>query len=368
MDMLAAGCISLTICLAAESLLRVAEGAPGRQLIAAVWVSAAIGVLAKGLIGVVVPVLVITPWAVATGRAANLRALFWLPAVAIFVLLALPWFAIQEMVHPGFARYFFIRQHVDRFAGSGFNSVRAWWFYFAAIPLLTLPWCLWLLAVRRSGEGRAANAATSLRALMWTWLGTVAVFFSIPESKPIGYIMPALFPIAFLVADVVCIQGRFGSRTAWLSAAVGALASLAYVLLSGLSYDGDHRMLGRTLGLLRGPEDSVTFVGNYYYDVPIYARLVQPVQVVGRWDDPAFAKVDDWRRELENAARFAPDRETKILVDRRAGLQVPCGRVLWAISPAAERQASDLSPARAILESNGAILWRFPARPCAVAK
>ena len=282
------------------------------------------------------------------------------------MVLAVPWFAVQELVHPGFARYFFIRQHVERFAGSGFNSVRAWWFYFAAIPLLTLPWCLWLLAARRSGDGRAADAAASLRALMWTWLGTVVVFFSIPESKPIGYIMPALFPIAFLVADAVCVEGRLRSRLARLSTTIGALASLAYVLVSGFTYDGDDRMLGRTLGLLRGPGDPVTFVGNYYYDVPIYARLVQPVQVVGQWDDPAFAKVDDWRRELADAAGFARDRATKILVDRRAGLEAPCGRVLWAISPSAERRASDLSRARLIVESNGAILWRFPARPCGV--
>jgi 4-amino-4-deoxy-L-arabinose transferase-like glycosyltransferase len=363
MDMLAAGCISLTICLAAEVLLR--EEAPGRRLIAALWVSAAIGMLAKGLIGVVLPVLVIAPWAVATRRAANVRPLFCLPAIALFVLLAVPWFAFQELVHPGFARYFFIHQHVDRFAGSGFNSARAWWFYLAALPLLTLPWCLWLLASRRSADGRGVNAPGSVSALMWTWLGTVLVFFSIPESKPIGYIMPALFPMAFLVADAVCAGGRLRSRMDWLSTAIGALAALAYVLVSASSYDEDHRMLGRTLGLLRGTEDPVTFVGNYYYDVPIYARLEKPVQVVGRWDDPAFAKADDWRRELADAASFARDRATKILVDRRSGLEAPCGLVLWAISPTAERQASDLSRARAILESNGAILWRFPARTCA---
>lgn len=366
MDMLVAGCISLTICLAAEALLR--EGGPGRGLIAALWVSAAIGVLAKGLIGVVVPVLVIAAWAVATRRTANVRALFWVPAIALFVLIAVPWFAIQELLHPGFARYFFIRQHVERFAGSGFNSVRAWWFYFAALPMLTLPWCLWLLAFRRSGDGPAADPAASLIALMWTWLGAVVVFFSIPESKPIGYMMPALFPIAFLVAYTVCAGGRLRSRMASLSTAIGALAALAYVLVSASSYDEDHRMLGRTLGLLRGANDPVTFVGNYYYDVPIYAGLDKPVQVVGRWDDPAFAKVDDWRRELADAARFAGDPATKILVDRRSGLEAPCGRALWAISPAAERSASDLSQARVILESNGAVLWQFPARPCVAPK
>jgi 4-amino-4-deoxy-L-arabinose transferase-like glycosyltransferase len=361
MDMLAAGCISLTICLAAESLLR--KGAPGRRLTAALWASAAIGVLAKGLIGVVVPVLVIALWAAATRRIANVRALFWRPAIALFVLLAVPWFAIQELVHPGFARYFFIHQHVERFAGSGFNNARAWWFYFAALPLLTLPWCLWLLASRQR-----VDAAGSLRALMWTWLCTVLVFFSIPESKPIGYIMPALFPMAFLVADAVCAGGRLRSRMAWLSSTIGALAALAYVLVSASSYDEDHRMLGRTLGLLRGADDPVTFVGNYYYDVPIYAGLIQPVQVVGRWEDPAFAKVDDWRRELADAAGFARDRATYILVHRRTGLEAPCGRVLWAITPAAERPASDLSRGRLILQSNGAILWRFPARPCIEAK
>ncbi len=365
LDMLAAGCIALTTCLAAESLFRMHDGSPSPRLVSFVWASAAVGVLAKGLIGIVMPALVIAAWCLVTRRGRLLRGLVWPPAVAVFIVLTVPWFAVQEQLHPGFARYFLIHQHVERFAGSGFNSARPWWFYLAATPLLTLPWCLWLFRTRWSGRPADANGPPSLRALMWIWFAVVVAFFSIPESKPIGYMMAALFPLAFLVADAVCLGGKLGSRIAAVSAGIAAFASLAYVLVSGLSYDGDNRVLGRTLGLLRRAGEPVTFVGNYYYDVPIYAHLVRPVRVVGRWSDPEFTKPDDWRRELAEAASFAPGHGEAILVTRAAGFEVPCGHALWVVTRAGGPRPAELSQADHILESNGAVLWRLAARPCA---
>ncbi len=364
LDMLAAGCIALTICLAAQSLWPPHEEAPSRRLIAALWASAAAGVLAKGLIGIVVPGLVVVAWALATRRARSLRALVWPPAIALFLVLAVPWFATQELLHPGFARYFFIHQHVERFAGSGFNNARGWWFYLAVTPLLTLPWCLWLLRTWWSPKSEQANDAKSMRSLMWIWLATVVVFFSIPQSKPIGYMMPALFPLAFLAADAVCGGSVVGSRLATVTAGIAATASLAYVLLSGVGYDRDNRMLGQTLGLLRQAGDPVTFAGDYYYDVPIYARLVQPVRVTGRWADPDFAKNDDWRGELAAAAAFAPEQAKAVLVDLKTGFEAPCDHPLWVIARADERPPAKLPRADRILESNGAILWRIAARAC----
>jgi hypothetical protein len=65
---------------------------------------------------------------------------------------------------------------------------------------------------------------------MWIWLGVVVVFFSLPRSKPIGYSMPVLFPLAFLIAEPALAAwrqaaragaggrrqpGRWPSRSAW---------------------------------------------------------------------------------------------------------------------------------------------------------
>jgi hypothetical protein len=202
-------------------------------------------------------------------------------------------------------------------------------------------------------DGRQA-----LRALMWAWLATVTLFFSVPESKPLGYVMPVLFPVSFLVADAVLRE-----RRRWLAlttVVVAAAGSLAYVVaLFGLAYEQDHRALATTLAALRKPGDPVAFVGDYYYDVPIYARLERPARVSGDWSDPHFWHTDDWRRELKEASAFAPAVAAHILMSRNEALSVACGTQLWVVAPAGAERAEDLSRAIRIFSANGAVLWRL---------
>jgi 4-amino-4-deoxy-L-arabinose transferase-like glycosyltransferase len=365
-DMLVAGCIALTITLAAESMLQAEEGASPRPRVVFAWLAAALGVLAKGLIGWVLPALVVLAWALATRRTRSLRVLVSLPAIASFLLVVAPWFIAQECIHPGFTRHFVFHHHLERFAGTGFNNVRGWWFYLVLIPLAAFPWSLWLLRWpwRRLSSDDASVSA--VRALMATWLAGVALFFSIPQSKPIGYIMPVLFPLSFLAAEQLLAVTRWRPALTAATLGMGALASLGYVFISGVTYDRDQRVLGRTLASLRHAGDPVVFVDAYYYDLPIYARLDQPVPILGDWSDPGFSKEDDWRRELSEAAAFAPAQAKMLLVERWSDLATPCGHALWAVVPAAgERRRSELAVAVRIFESNGAVLWRFPARDCA---
>lgn len=364
-DMLVAGCIAAAISLAAESIMQAEVGAsaPWRAVFA--WLVAALGVLSKGLIGWVLPALVVLAWALATRRTRSLRILVSLPGIAIFLLVAAPWFVAQEWTHPGFLRHFLFHHHVQRFAGTGFNNVRGWWFYLAVIPLAAFPWSLWLLRLPRRPLSSDDERATAVRTLMMTWLTVVALFFSIPQSKPIGYIMPVIFPLSFLAAERLLAMPRWRPALIAATLGTGVVASLTYVLVSGVTYEGDHRLLGRTLASLRHTGDPVVFVDNYYYDLAIYARLDEPVPVLGDWSDAGFSKEDDWRRELSEAAAFAPGEADRLLINRWEEIAPPCGHALWAVAPtAAERPRSELAAAVRIFESNGAVLWRFPARRC----
>lgn len=357
MDMLVAGCIAMSVCCAADSVLRAGSPTPcGRGALAA-WIAAAVGVLAKGLIGLILPALIVVVWAAATRQTRSLRVLLAAPGVLSFLALVLPWYVYQQWQYPGFVAHFFLHHHLDRFASTGFNNVRGWWFYLAAIPALTLPWSLWLPRAAW-GRPKVDDGRQALRHLMWAWLATVTLFFSIPESKPLGYAMPVLFPISFLVADAV-----LRSRRRWLALItliVAAVASLAYVVGSGLTYEQDHRVLATTLAALRKPGDPVAFVGDYYYDVPIYAHLESPARVAGDWSNPRFWRADDWRRELAEAAAFAPSVAPHILLSRERALSVPCGSQLWVIAPAgAERDVAELSHGSRIFSSNGVVLWRL---------
>ncbi|TMH08508.1 MAG: phospholipid carrier-dependent glycosyltransferase [Betaproteobacteria bacterium] len=352
MDMLVAGLTTAAIAFAADALLSADAGRPHRATLLAAAVSAALAVLAKGLIGIVLPLLVIAGWLLATRRWRWARRLVWWPALLLFAAVALPWFIAVQWRVDGFLDYFIVRQHLQRYAGSGFNNVQPWWFYLAVLAVLTLPWSVTLwLAVRRRGP---------LHALMWAWVLGVLLFFSLPSSKLAGYILPALPPLAWLAADGL----RGVSR-----ARVGALVAMA-VLMCGIGLGVAHRQnenrstqaLADVLLRERQPTEPLVFMGRYYYDLPLLARLREPVPVIDDWSDPAIARSDDWHRELADAARFAgPARAEATLLPPQVAQALGCGT--WVLAPL---KAPPPRAARLVAANAGDGLWRVD--DCAAAR
>jgi 4-amino-4-deoxy-L-arabinose transferase-like glycosyltransferase len=190
LDMLVAGCISACTLALADALLRLEAGEPHRRALLAAWLFAALGVLAKGLIGFVLPGAAVFVWLLASGRWRRLPALLWWPGPLLFAAVAVPWFVAMHLRFAEFAHYFFVVQHFERFSAQGFNNALPIWFYPAVLLVTMLPWTLWLPALlRRSAwTGEAARLAL----LMAIWFTVVLVFFSLPKSKLVGYILPAV--------------------------------------------------------------------------------------------------------------------------------------------------------------------------------
>ena len=370
LDMHVAGCIAASVAAAAHAVLLMREQRNAQAAIVGAWLAAALGVLAKGLIGVALPMLVVFTWLLATRQWRLMGRLCSPLGLAVFALVAVPWFLAMQARFPEFGHYFFVVQHLQRFAAGGFNNVQPWWYFVVAVPLVTLPWSAWLVRPRFGARAGEPEAATLLRWLMWVWLVVVAVFFSIPQSKPIGYIMPLLFPVAALAAAAIAHHLRERSpraaRVAMGSAALAGVLCLALVFGIAANYHHDNTALARILKDLRGADDPVAFVGEYFFDVPYHARLNGPVRVVGDWRDPAIVRHDSWRHELADAAAFAPELAATLLVDAEHGLAVRCGAPpLWVL---AKEDASQPIAARAeamrIATSNEVTLWRLGPRDC----
>ncbi|MEP7102580.1 MAG: glycosyltransferase family 39 protein [Burkholderiales bacterium] len=313
LDMLVAACIAAAILLTAHATLSREHGARYQRALAMAFVAAACGVLAKGLIGAVIPALVMLAWGLATQRASKvLTLLVWAPGWLLFTAIAAPWFIVMQQRFPGFAHYFFVVQQAERFASSGFNNPQPIWFYAGVLLALSLPWSPWLLRLTRRTwwlETRP-GANGDVRTLMLTWLAVVLVFFSIPGSKLVGYILPALTPLAFLIADAARAMPRGWRRP---SVALAAAVCLGAALAAHFYQPKSREALALQLKSFRLPDEPVIFVGNYYYDVAFYARLTAPVFVVDEWRADAVAQ-DSWRRELVDAERFAGQHTPRHLV------------------------------------------------------
>lgn len=398
LDMLIAGCIGVTILAGAHAVQCLRVGLPYRGWLVAAYGLAGLGVLAKGLIGVVLPVAVLLlwlawsqPWRRALGVSARLVSLSGLVA---FLAVAAPWFVEMQARFPDFFHYFFVVQHFQRFAGGGFNNVRPFWFFVPVLLLLTLPWSAWSWALRGrskpSGEDRvhgdvsdgsarvaspvAARAmgvepdtatprcSLAVRQLMWAWLAVIVVFFSIPGSKLVGYILPVCAPLAFLVAEAARGAWDRPAASAWWRRSA-ALAALLCVVSVGIVLGVDHsstQAVARAYVEKSRLGEPLVMLDDYFYDVPLHAAVRGPVRVVGDWSNPTIGSRDNWQKEMADAATFAPDRGASVLIDLARLPALLCeSPVHWLIaSPDHARRHDWLASLPPVASSRKASLWR----------
>ena len=336
LDMLVAGCITVTILLLAHAALAYERQESFRWPLAAGYAAAAVGVLAKGLIGFVLPALVVGAWLLVRRRWRTVVALVSPAGAAVFLAITAPWFVAMQSRFAGFLDYFFVVQHFRRFAAGGFNNVQPLWFYPAVVVALTLPWLPWLRP--QLDRARLSDPLRGdVRWLMVLWFVLVVAFFSIPASKLVGYVLPAVAPLAVLLADGVESWRQRDARTGRLwrvSAALTVAFSTGVIGFLATHTGHSDKPLGLALRHLRTGDEPVYMLGNYYFDLPVYAGLREPAYVVLNWSDPAIQQRDNWRKELADAAAFAPAADARRLIDPEALSPSLCASpVSWWVGP-----------------------------------
>lgn len=367
LDMLVAGIIAATIVLAASAALRFEAGKPWRAVLALAYGALGLGFLAKGLIGVVLPVAVIGLWLVGRRQYRLVLRLIWLPGLLLLLAVTLPWMMAMQARYPGFFDYYILYQHFHRYLEGGFNNARPFWFYLPVLLVLTLPWCtqLWRVfstAYWQHDEGGA------VRGLMAVWFVVVLVFFSIPNSKLAGYVLPCSAPMAYFFADVLArrMQGPGAAkacRVIDVCALIAAAICVGAVLLITFANRPSAKPLAAELKSLIRADDQVVMLGRIYYDLNFYLGSSRPAWVVADWDAPDIHKTDNWRKELYDAARFAPEAAAALLVrpgELRARLCNDQGATYWLVGGASAHERLPVLAAQAAQVSAGGLqAWRL---------
>jgi len=368
LDMLVAGLISATVLLAAHAALsrREAPDSGWRRALAGAFVCAGLGVLAKGLIGLVLPGMVFVLWCVATRRLRDAWLMAWPPGLCLLVAVAGPWLVAMQLRYPEFFDYFIVTQHFRRFAASGFNNEHPFWFYLPVIAALSLPWVGWLL--RKPRAARKDPHTSDVNWLMGIWGLGIVVFFSIPRSKLIGYVLPALPPLAYLIATrvraAVDDTGRMAPAVRWSGALAGAVC-VAGVIAGQVYAKPPSAGLDLPPGQAVAPTDQVVMLDAYYYEVPFYWKLQQQVTVWSNWTPEVVNAQDSWRKELHDAGHFEPALATRLLVGPGASRGMPCMTgTTWLIGPPNLPSLLPwLAQAELVTDNSEMAVWRLTRQP-----
>lgn len=208
-------------------------------LLLLMYVSAALATLTKGLIGIVIPGMIIGLWIVLTGRWKLLKEVRLIPGLIVFLIIAAPWHILAGVHTPEFYRFYFVHEHFERFLTKIHGRYEPPWFFFAVILLGLLPWTAFLF------QGFAAKIKPAWRdrfregtdLYLFLWLVLPLIFFSLSDSKLISYILP-VFPVAaMMIARYLCRIVETGETRGFRIGVYGyALFFLAFAIAFPVAY------------------------------------------------------------------------------------------------------------------------------------
>lgn len=213
-----------------------AGDARGRRAGLLFWLAAALAVLAKGPVGLLLPLGIALATLAVDRRIGEWRRFAPVTGPLLFAAVVGAWIAAATFWSAAdYSVWSALREHFVGRAVHGMHHVRPPWYYLEVLPLHLLPWSglvpgALVLAWRRRQAGDRWLLVTAL---------LVVVFFSVSTEKRDLYVLPALPAFAILVARLIDALAFPRSKPSpppvgrrWLfggQVAVGGLLALAGV-------------------------------------------------------------------------------------------------------------------------------------------
>lgn len=161
--------------------------------------------LAKGPIGLVLPVAIVGYFLIAQRKLRRLWDWRILGGALCVILVAGPWYAlVGAETHGAFLRAFWTNDNVNRFLNSMEGHRGPFWYYAVSMTLGLTPWCVFLIPTLwdtvRTVASRAepADSRNAVRFLI-SWSVVYFAFFSLAQTKLPNYVLPVFAPVSLLI-------------------------------------------------------------------------------------------------------------------------------------------------------------------------
>jgi 4-amino-4-deoxy-L-arabinose transferase-like glycosyltransferase len=215
-----------------------------RRLLAGFYIFVGLSLLAKGLIGFVLPVGVVGAYFIVRGKTPTRlvwTSLLW--GLPVCLVVAATWYGPMFQKHGAlFFDQFIVQHHFARFLSNTYHHPAPVYYYLVILILLSLPWTAFiidgLVQVRR-WLWRVDDSLTRIRTFALVWILLPSIFFSLSNSKLPGYILPVLPAMALLAGERLSLmlseveRNRWAIRTTGLLCIILAAAAVIYSARTG---------------------------------------------------------------------------------------------------------------------------------------
>ena len=297
------------------------DAASRRPLLLAAWAALGLAVLSKGIVAPLLAGSTLVAYSLVARDFSPWRRMHWLPGLAIFGVIVVPWFWLVSARNPDFLYFFFVHEHFTRFLTTVHDRVEPWWYFGPIFLVALLPWLRAIPGAVRAGRETGA-AATGFRPALFLglWLAIVIVFFSLSGSKLANYILPCMPAAAVLLGPQLLREPRHVTTAAATSAILISLVAAGLcIAASRQAADGEFPVV---LAIWGGVGVAVAVAGWFWSRHPEEC-VSDPIG----WAPVAVAAVLAWQALLLSYTALPPVRTTKALVAQVRHLVGPATHV-----------------------------------------
>lgn len=258
---------------------------------------AALAVLTKGPIGLLLPGLIVILFLISQRNYKELLRMKWLGGTALFLLVAGPWYYFMYKTHGmDFINVFLGVHNVLRATVSEHPRDNVWYYYLGMFIIGFFPWVFTVPAMlKRYWQDRRAQLEVksfwqrwgtfdATTAFLLIWALTIAVFYQLMATKYTTYTFPYLLPIAVLVARSLALRFTFVKRLVMGNVILYTILTFAVAIPYCANYSA--KEVGHVVAQQVTAQDMVVSYGNYktsanYYSGQLVYRIAKGEDIPG---------------------------------------------------------------------------------------
>lgn len=169
------------------------------------WGGLALAVLSKGLMGLILPGAALFLYSAFNRDITIWKRMHWFSGLAVFLLVAAPWFILVIKANPEFFDRFFIYEHYTRFTTKVHGRYQPWYYFVPVLVLGMLPWVFLMFdTLLRTWKNSVQQLKIfSPERFLLVWAVFIYLFFSVSGSKLPSYLLPMFPALALLMGKQI---------------------------------------------------------------------------------------------------------------------------------------------------------------------
>ncbi|MFA6472376.1 MAG: phospholipid carrier-dependent glycosyltransferase, partial [Candidatus Latescibacterota bacterium] len=175
----------------------------GRGALLGGYAALGLAFMTKGPVGILIPFLAVAGYSLYLRDGTFFRRMYSLSGIALFCLIAFPWYITVSAIHPGLMNYFLGNEVAGRMLTTVHHRNNTFLIYPLTLILGILPWTGYLFqSLRRSFPWKAVRNRNipPVEVFLASWILLPLFFFCLVKSRLPLYVLNLFVPLAILTA------------------------------------------------------------------------------------------------------------------------------------------------------------------------